>query len=48
MRLNQLEEAIKAFGQSVSINEKDAESWGNMAACMISLKKFKEAMGALE
>lgn len=48
MRLGRMEEAIRALGESVRVNEKDAESWGNIASCLIQLKKFKEAQASLE
>jgi len=48
MRINKLEDAIKSFGESVRVDEKDSESWGNIASCLISLKRYKEAMASLE
>lgn len=43
MRINKLEEAIKALGEAVRINENDGEIWGNISSCLVALKKFNEA-----
>jgi Tfp pilus assembly protein PilF len=41
MRLNQFEGALKAFAESVSIDDSQGEAWGNMASCYMHLKKMK-------
>ena len=40
MRIGLVAEAVKPFSSCVSMNQKDAEAWGNMSGCLIQLKKF--------
>lgn len=48
MNLKKFQDAIKAFSQSVCIDESQGECWGNLASCYIVLKKFNEAYTTLE
>lgn len=47
MRLNQFEKALKAFSESISIDDSQGEAWGNMASCYMYQKKTKEAYSTL-
>ncbi len=47
MRLNQFEKALKAFSESISIDDTQGEAWGNMASCYMYQKKSKEAYATL-
>ena len=48
MRLEQWEKAIYAFGNVVSIEESNAEAWGNIANCYAVQEKFTEALACTE
>jgi len=48
MRLNQFDKALKAFSETISIDDTQGEAWGNMASCYMYQKKMKEAYSTLE
>lgn len=48
MRLEQLDKAIFAFGNVVSIEEQNTEAWGNIANCYAVQEKYKEALACTE
>ena len=48
MRLEQFEKAVFAFGNVVSIDEMNAEAWGNIANCYAIQEKFQEALACSE
>jgi len=47
MRVNQFDKALKAFSETISIDDSQGEAWGNMASCYIYQKKMKEAYSTL-
>lgn len=48
MRLEQFDKAIFAFGNTVSIDEKSTEAWGNISNCYAVQGKFTEALACTE
>ncbi len=48
MRLNKLNEAIKSFGQCVTVDESNGEAWANMAGCLEVQGQLINAMATLE
>jgi tetratricopeptide (TPR) repeat protein len=48
MKLQKYEKAIYTFGISISIDERDAEAWGNIANCYMALNKISEALQCTE
>jgi len=48
MRTSDWQNAIYAFGNSISIDDQNAEGWCNIASCYMQQDKLKEAMLCLE
>jgi len=48
MRLEELDKAIFAFGNVVSIEEQNAEAWGNISNCYAVQERYKEALACTE
>ena len=48
MRLEQYEKAIYAFGNSITIDERDTDAWGNIANCYHAQDKYVEALACTE
>ncbi|CDW87054.1 tetratricopeptide repeat protein 27 [Stylonychia lemnae] len=48
MRLEELKQAVYAFGVSISIDESNCEAWSNISTCQMRMEKYKEAVMCLE
>ena len=48
MKLEDMQQAIFAFGNVVSIDEKQSDAWANIANCYSVQDKFKEALACTE
>jgi Flp pilus assembly protein TadD len=48
MRTRDWQNAVFAFGNSISIDDQNPEAWCNLASCQMQQEKLKEAMLCLE
>ena len=48
MRMNKLDEAVRSFGQCVTVDESNSEAWANLAGCLQQKGQLMNAMAMLE